>query len=44
MTTEKKPVGRPPLGPPEPIPDSEANIIKVVVSTRKPAPRQGWRG
>lgn len=34
----KKPVGRPPLGPPEPIHDTQANVIKTVVATRKPKP------
>ena len=30
----KHPIGRPPMGPPEPIPDTEANIIKTVLKDR----------
>lgn len=32
----KRPMGRPPKGAPEPIPDTIENIIQVVVKTRKP--------
>ena len=35
---DKKPVGRPPLGPPAPIPDTEANVVKTLFATRKPRP------
>jgi len=38
MTTEKKPVGRPPAGPPEPI-GTEKEVVQTLVATRKPAPR-----
>ncbi len=31
---KKRPVGRPPAGPPMPIPDTEANILQVVLKTR----------
>ena len=34
MAKSKKKVGRPPSKPPEPIPDSEKNIIATVVATR----------
>ena len=33
--TVKRPMGRPPKGAPEPIPDTIENIIQVVVKTRK---------
>ena len=35
MTQIKKKIGRPPSKPPEPIPDTEKNIIATVVKTRK---------
>ena len=35
MAKVKKKVGRPPSKPPEPIPDTEKNIIATVVMTRK---------
>ena len=38
----KRPVGRPPLGFPDPIPDTPENIARVVLNT-KPKKRGEWR-
>ena len=38
----KRPVGRPPLELPDPIPDTPENIAKVVLNT-KPKKRGEWR-
>lgn len=34
----KRPVGRPPLGPPEPI-GPESEVVKTLFAPRKPLPR-----
>lgn len=38
----KRPVGRPPLELPEPIPDTPENIARIVLNT-KPKKRSEWR-
>ena len=38
----KRPVGRPPLGFPDPIPDTPENIARVVLNT-EPKRRGEWR-
>lgn len=38
----KRPVGRPPLELPEPIPDTPENIARIVLNT-KPKKRGEWR-
>lgn len=42
MVSPKRPVGRPPLELPDPIPDTPENIARVVLNT-KPKRRGEWR-